>query len=381
MKGIVAFTEQRCWADRQGVLRGRKTLTALSTLPSIASCTVASRASDPEDGHEAILEGADHHAVIPWFDGRRPLSSGMQVMATIWRLVGAHSAVAVYAPGVVGGIAGMITILRRRTLIVVAVGDPQQALAPEMFPGTRGTAVRFMITAAMRLVCRRAQVTRYVTTRVLQETYPPGRRTRAFAATDVGALTIGTPRRAPSGAHITVLTVASLDQPYKGIHELISSVEIVRRAGLDLRLRVAGTGRLADELAAIGSSAIGDEACQFVGHLDREALNREFEEADLFVLPSWTEGMPRALVEAMAAGLPAIGTAVGGVTELLEPRHLTPPRRPDLLAEAMHDLIGDRSRWEETSRRNLRTAQQLLQDAARQERQFVDAVASEVGQS
>jgi glycosyltransferase involved in cell wall biosynthesis len=65
---------------------------------------------------------------------------------------------------------------------------------------------------------------------------------------------------------------------------------------------------------------------------------------DLFVLPSHTEGLPLTVLEAMAAGKPVIGTAVGGIPEAVhdgETGLLVPPRDPGRLAEAMTRVLTD----------------------------------------
>ena len=56
----------------------------------------------------------------------------------------------------------------------------------------------------------------------------------------------------------------------------------------------------------------------FVGYVSREALNPHYNAADVFVLPSYNEGMSLAVLEAMAAGLPVVVTRTGGTEELVE---------------------------------------------------------------
>ena len=60
--------------------------------------------------------------------------------------------------------------------------------------------------------------------------------------------------------------------------------------------------------------------------------------------PPSPEGLPRALIEAMAAGLPCIGTSVGGVPELLATNDLVPPRDPAALTAALRVVITDPAR-------------------------------------
>jgi glycosyltransferase involved in cell wall biosynthesis len=68
---------------------------------------------------------------------------------------------------------------------------------------------------------------------------------------------------------------------------------------------------------------------------------------DLFVLTSINEGTPVALIEAMAAGVPAIATAVGGVPDIIEDGTtgvLIPPRNPHAVAAAIRRAVSDGSR-------------------------------------
>ena len=65
--------------------------------------------------------------------------------------------------------------------------------------------------------------------------------------------------------------------------------------------------------------------------------------ADVFCLPSWWEAMPMSVLEAMAAGLPVVASAVGDVPRAVEDGvtgRLLPPRRPDLLAAALAELLA-----------------------------------------
>jgi glycosyltransferase involved in cell wall biosynthesis len=73
-------------------------------------------------------------------------------------------------------------------------------------------------------------------------------------------------------------------------------------------------------------------------------------------MPSRTEGLPRALVEAMARALPSVGSAVGGIPELLDESCVVPPDDPVALAGAIRRLLSDPAAWEEQSRRNLAVA-------------------------
>src|SRR5208283_5354493 len=75
----------------------------------------------------------------------------------------------------------------------------------------------------------------------------------------------------------------------------------------------------------------------------REDLDRFVPALDLLVLPSFTEGLPNVVLEALAAAIPVVGTAVGGTPEILEDGkcgYLVPPGEPQALADRIHLLLG-----------------------------------------
>ncbi|WP_020659885.1 glycosyltransferase [Amycolatopsis benzoatilytica] len=101
-----------------------------------------------------------------------------------------------------------------------------------------------------------------------------------------------------------------------------------------------GSGDLASRTARLARSLLGDNAVLTGERADVPYLLPAF---DVFVLASRYEGLPTALAEAMAAGVPAIATAVNAVPDLLVPGEtglLVPPERPDLLAEAVDHLLS-----------------------------------------
>jgi glycosyltransferase involved in cell wall biosynthesis len=368
----LVVTEQRCWIDDRGMTLGRKSLTALSSMAAVVDCTLAARPSPRDDGHDQVLPRQSGHLSLEWPDSLREVRRAGVAVAQLWTTIGRHRAVVVYAPGVVGALAGLVALVRRRALVVVAVGDPREALAPEMFPGPWGRVLRLVMSQSMSTLCRRAEIVRYVTRQTLQHRYPPGPTTLTFGATDVGDLRRGQVRSLPRDRRVRILTVASLEQPYKGVAELIRAVAMLVDGGHDVELRVAGTGRQRELLERLGAQELADRI-HFMGHLSREDLDEAYEHADCFVLASWTEGLPRGLLEAMASGLPCVATAVGGVPELLEPDRMVPPRRPEALAAALEDLLADPLRWQRSSETNLRTADQVGAEALLVDREFATA--------
>jgi len=368
---VLIVTEQRCWSDASGHVVGRKHLQAASGLAAFCSCIVVARRTTPAPPGVRLLDTDEGALLVPWPTSLAGIPTGLTAARMLWRAVGASDAVMVFCPGILGTIAGTMALVRRKKLIATAVGDPATSLAPDVVGQLASRMARPVVTRAMREFCKRAAVVRYVTTTTLQRAYPPGPATVAVAGTDVGQLALSTPRRHRTGP-VELLTVVTLDRAHKGVRELIAAVRQLRDSGHDVRLCVAGNGRLESELRQLAEDLLQENA-RFVGHVTGEALQALYRTADVFVLASWAEGLPRVLVEAMAAGMPCVATAVDGVPELLEPKRLAQPRDIASLARAIEDLITDPEGWEMSSANNLRTASVLLLQAASAEAAFAEA--------
>jgi glycosyltransferase involved in cell wall biosynthesis len=105
-------------------------------------------------------------------------------------------------------------------------------------------------------------------------------------------------------------------EPAKGIFELLEAVAAVRGAVPDVRLVCAGDG---DRVAvAHYAERLGiADAVKFTGWIGPAGKRALFEAAAVFALPSYSEGLPISLLEAMAAGVPVVATSVGGIPEVV----------------------------------------------------------------
>ena len=142
----------------------------------------------------------------------------------------------------------------------------------------------------------------------------------------------------------TVVCVASLREK-KGQAQLIDAFARVRERAPDARLLMVGEGPLERALRERATSRGLDGSILFTGF--RNDVPSILAGSDIFALSSLEEGMPNALIEAMAAGLPSVATDVGGVGEILldgETGHLVPPADPGALADRIGDLVRDADR-------------------------------------
>lgn len=127
--------------------------------------------------------------------------------------------------------------------------------------------------------------------------------------------------------------------PTKGISELMRAWRIVRND--NWRLIVVGPGDpgYVSEMRQICES---DDVFFAGGVSHRDALEI-MRSADVFVLPSYTEGFPNVVIEAMALGLPIVATSVGAIPEMIGDGRgvLVPPKDIDLLSKALIELFSD----------------------------------------
>lgn len=236
---------------------------------------------------------------------------------------------------------------------VEVVGDPADVFAPGVIQHPLRPLLRWWMPRLLRKQCARASAARYVTERALQRRYAcPSHMT---GASDVD-LPVEAFRSRPElhryGRH--VVTIASMEQPYKGIQHLLDAVARCVRMGLDLQLTIIGRGRLQAEFERQSESLGLRARVAFRGALPAGAPVRAIlDSADLFVLPSLTEGLPRAMVEAMARSVPCIGTAVGGIPELLAAENLVPPGDVASLAAKIGEVLGNPARMAKMSAENL----------------------------
>jgi glycosyltransferase involved in cell wall biosynthesis len=166
-----------------------------------------------------------------------------------------------------------------------------------------------------------------------------------------------------------LVTVGSLDQAYKGVDTILSAVARVRGAGLSVKLNVIGDGKHRLRLEEYCRDLGIDDAVRFVGRVQSpREVARYLDESDMFLLASRTEGLPRAMLEAMARGLPCLGTKVGGIPEVLAENDLFRVSQADDLAEKMRAALNDPQIMNEMARRNWMRAQDYREEALRSRR-------------
>ncbi|HEX4463857.1 MAG TPA: glycosyltransferase family 4 protein [Solirubrobacterales bacterium] len=132
--------------------------------------------------------------------------------------------------------------------------------------------------------------------------------------------------------------------PEKGQTILLEAVARLTERRIDVELQLAGDGALRPELeSAVARLDVADRV-SFLGAVGQEELRELYERAAIFCLPSFAEGVPVVLMEAMAMGLPVVTTRIAGIPELVEHGRsgvLVAPGRADELTDSLAHLLEE----------------------------------------
>ena len=348
---------------------------------------------------EGVSFAAVPHYIGPW----QYLLKAQQVKHAVRNAVGVNNAVILRVSSQIAQCLEPILLQNSYPYGVEVVADPYEIFAPGSIKNPLRPFFRWLFPRRLRRICAQASVASYVTEQALQRRYPPA--PNAFATyysdvelPDIAFVSAPRPPRhtklhsdtklipdvaGGNGDKVTpfngtwyqepgrfnLICVGTLAQLYKGQDILIDAVNLCIKEGLDLKLILVGDGKHRGELEQQSANLGLEERVCFLGQLSAgDAVRTQLDRADLFVLPSRTEGLPRALIEAMARGLPCIGSQVGGIPELLTPEDLVAPDNLAALAGKIREVVTDPERMARMSARNLEKARDYKEEILRERR-------------
>lgn len=148
----------------------------------------------------------------------------------------------------------------------------------------------------------------------------------------------------PSNAHAVKLLCVGRMVHLKGYTLVIEAIAELKRRGIEVKGTFVGEGPSRPEVEAAAVAAGLADDVHFAGAIAQDVMYRYYDDADIFCMSSFAEGLPVVLMEAMAMELPVVSTGISAIPELVE--HgvnglLVPPARPDLLADALEQLARD----------------------------------------
>lgn len=293
---------------------------------------------------------------IPEMKHGRSLARFAAARRAVEGLVASHDLVVARLPSLIGSWALRAAWQTDKSVLVEFVGCPWDALWNHSLKGK--LAAPYFRVKNQRLM-RKVSHAVYVTEAFLQERYPCEGATLACSNVEVtlaseAALASRQHRLTQPTPPIVLATTANLEVPYKGHDLVIRALAALADERERFTYRLIGPGdparlrRLAAEFGVL-------DRLEFIGAVDRDDLPAVLDGADIYVQPSRQEGLPRALIEAMARGCVAIGARTGGIPELLTDDWLVNSGDwrgiADLLKGLAHRALGSAARrnWQKAS--------------------------------
>jgi len=181
---------------------------------------------------------------------------------------------------------------------------------------------------------------------------------------------------------VKTLFCAARLSPEKGLTFAITALSILTDRGYDLELHLAGGGPSQKLLERTAEQLGVRHRVRFLGYLSEDEVIEHLTRADIFILPSFVEGLPVSAMEAMAVGVPVIATNIAGTSELVEPNRtgiLVRPSDAQSLSDAAVKLISDhdlRIALSEAARRKVEDEFNITVETARLNEHLVAATNS-----
>lgn len=279
------------------------------------------------------------------------------------------AAVICRVPGTIGTAAAKYCIGKSRHYGVEVVGDPCDVFAAGSFNHPFRLFFKHIGMKSLKTIVKNATAAMYVTKTTLQQRYSIGNNLFNTYASNVMLppdAFVQSAKTLKKNGRFTLVAVGALSAMYKSPDIAIDAMTILKNKGLEVIFKWLGDGRYRADMIDLARQRGVSDMISFVGNVGSAVEVRHYlDKADLFVLPSRTEGLPRALVEAMARGLPCIGTDVGGIPELLEEMALIPINNAILLADKIEKFLLTPGLADAQAKRNLKESQnyacQILQ--------------------
>ena len=265
-----------------------------------------------------------------------------------------------------------------RAFGVEMVGDPEEVFS-SLSPLYRPVGRAFVRNT--RNIINKAKAVAYVERTILPAKYPAAGHGNVFYFSSINLpdnAIANAERVFENKEHLNIISIGSLDQMYKGPDILLDVIAACKTKGLTINLTWIGGGIYLDRMKEMAVNLGLQSQVNFTGMVtDRQQIEAAMDRADMFVLASRTEGLPRAMIEAMARGLPCIGANVGGIPELLTADYLFTKEAKQELEALLLNKANNSKELAVMSKQNIETAKRYANSKLDKERVgFYNAVLS-----
>lgn len=216
----------------------------------------------------------------------------------------------------------------------------------------------------MKAIVQSAKTGSYVSASHLQSLYPPPANVNTKAISSIRLneeYILDSPRELPPLNPIRIVEVASFVIP-KNQAYLIRIGSVLKEKGYPIELHFVGTGAEHESARALVNQLNMNDDVVFHNQVTGfDNIVRILDSCHIFCLPSYSEGVPRSMIEAMARGLVCVGTPIGGIVELIDKAHTFPLDDVEHATQFFAQLIDHSDTWMEIGERNIQKAREYGQ--------------------
>lgn len=271
--------------------------------------------------------------------------------------------------GAIGYLASKFCFKNKILYGIEVIGDPYDVFAPGVIKHPLRPVFRSLFTKHQKNAVKNASSAIYVTSNKLQQKYPANKIAFQTYASDVVINEmVQNYKILDSNNDLKIISIGSLEQMYKGPDVLLKAIKELINQKITVSLTWLGHGKYLEEMLDLARDLNIIEYVDFKGSVDAITLIKYLDESDVFVLASRTEGLPRAIVEAMARALPCIGSNVGGIPELINEDLLFMSENYLELASKIKLLFSDSEFYEKSSKYSLEKSSEFRQEILEERR-------------
>ena len=241
--------------------------------------------------------------------------------------------------------------------------------------------VNKLIDKEVKKIAKKGNGILYVTKEALQKDYPQTDKSKlsnnnyfSYGVSDVVLKESDRRKRVYNNQvkekQFKLISVGFMDSYKKGHLILIEILKQLKDEGFNVSLTLVGDGQKKKEFEDVCAKLGLIGSVEFLGKiLDRELLFKQLSEADVFVLPSKVEGLPRVVIEALAVGLPVVASRVNGNCELVQDELLVDTFKPEDYIKKIKKLMLDGTFYQDISDQNYEKSSEFLLERLDPERE------------
>lgn len=331
--------------------------------------------TDCQYDRSLIVNGTDVSVFpITYYVGMKQFAlKSLNVSRELTEVVKGEGALICRLPGILGSIACVKARKFGKKYAVELVGDILDVLESGTVFAFLRPLMKLLFPMQIKQCCRSAVAVSYVTKYTLQKRYSIANNifTTNYSSIELHADCFRdySYKQTEKKTSLKLLSIGSLEQLYKGPDVALKAVKSLNMSGVESYLTWLGDGKYIDSMRALAENLGITKYVKFVGRVSAgQAVRNYLEDADIFILPSRTEGLPRAMIEAMAMSLPCVGTSAGGIPELLDEIVVVPVDDISALVSKIKELWYDEEFFNQQAKRNRSEAEKYLNKVLQERR-------------